>query len=750
MGKKADFKYEVAQTAAEIGIGKAAEMFAVGRKSVGVWLKLFKSGGRAAFNNFSRQNQQSPNKLDETVTKAIIELKKADPQISGAEIKRRLNLNCSLAVICKKIRHSGLAPASLKADNGCWTLRASFKQLNSGWLFIVQEPKRNLIFTAICPEMSALYAAIWLADFLHQLVFSKEKSKITLNFSSDKITAGAVKLVSPRFPAIKFITEITARTITNRELSGIIKSEQTAESDELPLKLYLFQLLHNRNFTGLSWQLVPVPTENKLNNFFKSITSQQSAKNRIIEDLRTTVTEKLLSESEICYKNGDLATAETDCQLLIELNQYTQNSSAYLVALRRLALVYQKKGNWQSAEKYLLQAYSFSVKNSDAVQQGKTAALLANFFVQRTDWTKAAGYARIQLQTAIDNQSATEEINAQQVLGVIEEKRNRLQAAVAHYKRTLLLVESTGNLLVKAQALGNLGVVYYRQNKPRKAREYYEEAIFLTEKIGDERQTARLYNNLGVIEEEQGRTKAALLCYQKMLDWANKHQNPNWQLAALINLGSLQNDLGEQQSALNSLRTAYELAVKFKQEENRSLILANLGEVYFSLKLPAKALNSINRAIGIADRQENSYNLAGFYHQFARMEFELNHFPKAAEYLQKSMAAALSVERNDLAEGNQLLKLQLAYRQKADSQELISILAELKNLADNKTDPPTAALAAVFLTIILSEQACQAADGYEISEWQKTATRKCSLLWKKSGVTIYKQRLDILNTIAIN
>lgn len=749
MGKKADFKYEVAQTAAQIGIGKAAEMFAVGRKSVGVWLKLFKSGGRSALNNFSRQNQPSPNKLDEAVTTTIIQLKKADPQISGAEIKRRLNLSCSLAVVCKKIRQSGLAPASQKTDNGSWTLRASFKQLNSDWLFIVHEPNRNLIFTVICPEMSALCAAIWLAEFLTILTLNKEKSKITLNFSSDKITAGAVKLASARFSAIKFITEITARTITNRELSGIIKSEQTTESGELPLKLYLFQLLHNLNFSGLSWQLVPVPTENQINNFLKSITSQQSAKNQLIEDFRKSVLEKLLSESENCYKSGDLATTETNCQLLIELYQCNKNRSAYLVALRRLALVYQKKGNWQSAERYLLQAYSFSVKNCDAVQQGKTAALLANFFVQQADWTKAAAYARIQLQTAIDNQSAGEEINAQQVLGVIEEKRNRLQAAVAHYKRTLLLVETTGNLSVKAQALDNLGVVYYRQNKLRKAREYYEETIFLTEKIGDERQTARLYNNLGVIEEEQGRTKAALLCYQKMLDWANKHQNPNWQLAALINLGSLQNDLGEQQAALNSLRTAYELAVKFKQEENRSLILANLGEVYFSLKLPSKALNSLNRAIRIADRQENSYNLAGFYHQLTRMEFEMNHFPRAAEWLQKSMAAAALAERNDLAESNQLLKLQLAYRQKSDFQELTPILAELKNLADNKTDPPTAALAAVFLTIILSEQACQAVDEYAISEWHKTATRKCSLLWKKSGVTLFKQQIDILNTIAI-
>ena len=99
-------RLQVVEAAQQLGVGKAAELFKINRKTVGGWLAKYLEQGMAGLqSNYAVKKVQSQGMTEEESAQ-ILALKAANPQFSAARIKAELALPYSLTAINKKIRSS--------------------------------------------------------------------------------------------------------------------------------------------------------------------------------------------------------------------------------------------------------------------------------------------------------------------------------------------------------------------------------------------------------------------------------------------------------------------------------------------------------------------------------------------------------------------------------------------------------------------------------------------------------------------
>jgi len=102
-------RLQVVEAAQQLGIGKAAELFKINRKTVGGWLAKYLELGLAGLQSHYSAKKVQPQGMTDAESAQILALKTANPTISAARIKAELALPYSLTAINKKIRSSSLS-----------------------------------------------------------------------------------------------------------------------------------------------------------------------------------------------------------------------------------------------------------------------------------------------------------------------------------------------------------------------------------------------------------------------------------------------------------------------------------------------------------------------------------------------------------------------------------------------------------------------------------------------------------------
>ncbi|MBN2789889.1 MAG: helix-turn-helix domain-containing protein [Candidatus Delongbacteria bacterium] len=98
-----DFKNEVIGYAQLHNIITAAEHYKLGRNTVANWIKRYKNQGLEGLVRKKKQDNQKK-KLDEKLVNIIWEFKQDNPKKSLKNIKKEFNLDCSLALISRKLK----------------------------------------------------------------------------------------------------------------------------------------------------------------------------------------------------------------------------------------------------------------------------------------------------------------------------------------------------------------------------------------------------------------------------------------------------------------------------------------------------------------------------------------------------------------------------------------------------------------------------------------------------------------------
>lgn len=249
----------------------------------------------------------------------------------------------------------------------------------------------------------------------------------------------------------------------------------------------------------------------------------------------------------------------TECQLLIELAQASEN---------------------ESEEE--MQRYWMLVKD---VSEKKIKELPASHRLQKT----FIGY----LSFAYND------------LGLLYRERGDVVTALEYFHNSLKLDREIGVEEQMGVDYNNIALVYYDIGDKDKAVEYFEKSLSIVEKSEDKRGHAYSLLNVGFIYYTKNNLAKAFDYFNKSLALAKEIKNETLESRALNNLGLIYAKRGDYKTSMEHHLRSLEISKKLNEEGGMPSCLANIGECYKLQHKYKEALNYTSESLRMSRKLNN-------------------------------------------------------------------------------------------------------------------------------------------------
>lgn len=318
-------------------------------------------------------------------------------------------------------------------------------------------------------------------------------------------------------------------------------------------------------------------------------------------------------------------------------------------ALNTLGIVHRKKGLYNEALAYHLQAMELAEKHKLGTWYLSTIyQALALAYTDQGNFKGAIEYGYKALHEAERQNDPLSQAISNNNLADIYFNSKQYDKALGHYRRALHLATVSGNLYGQGLLSGNIGSVYYEKGKLDSARIFYERAVAIARQVDDLFGEACVLQNLASYYQRTGDLPKAIdhLMRAGAL-FEEQGLEPNLS-TNYLNLASCYLDQGAYKKALGYGDKSLALAKKtgsYPHIESAHLLLKN---VYEKLDNPVKAYYHYREHVAARDSTFNQEN------RRAQYKTEL-----AYEYAKKRDADSLSQVMNRKLQEEELRQAQL-------------------------------------------------------------------------------------------
>jgi CHAT domain-containing protein len=348
-------------------------------------------------------------------------------------------------------------------------------------------------------------------------------------------------------------------------------------------------------------------------------------------------------------------------ELLADAGQWNEADHAYeqciektneavisALALRARAKAFQKRSDWENANKYYQLAITESRKLGSEGELVVASALeeLGTIAWKRRDPAKSNEYygqaLEIRAKLAPESLDVARSLND---LGSIAWYRGDLDTAEHDHQEALGMAQklAPGGIDV-AKNLNNLGNIAMMRGKLDKADEYYQESLRIRERLQPESiELASTLNNLGAVALRRGDFIKAEQYQRRSLEIKRKLAPGSILLVnTLNNLGLIAHDEGDPEKAEQYYRQALEIAQKqspgslevAKTLDNLGLLARERGDL-------AKAEAYYQESLAIGEKvAPNELSLSVTFQNLGGIEEEQQNFAKAEEFYQEARGIA--------------------------------------------------------------------------------------------------------------
>jgi tetratricopeptide (TPR) repeat protein len=221
---------------------------------------------------------------------------------------------------------------------------------------------------------------------------------------------------------------------------------------------------------------------------------------------------------EALWRQGELEEAETKLNRAWEIAEALNSRPLAGSALFHLGVVYDYKGNAETALGYLDTALLIWRLLANRRQQGFTLNSIGAVAQQLPHLSQRA---QIALTEALTISQANKDFQGQSMalnnLSLLATAKKDYEAAKSYLAKALKLTEFVGDTHGQALLTYNLGWNALEAGWLNEARSYADLALNLSRHIGDQRGEGRTLQLLGDLEKENGRFPQSLTYYQSAL-----------------------------------------------------------------------------------------------------------------------------------------------------------------------------------------------------------------------------------------
>jgi DNA-binding SARP family transcriptional activator len=244
---------------------------------------------------------------------------------------------------------------------------------------------------------------------------------------------------------------------------------------------------------------------------------------------------------------GDLHTLSGDYGAALQHYEAAQDESETDVApdhaariAHKLANVYDRCGNWESAEAHFLRADKLARKLKGNARLAMRARVLADWgrtLHRHGDHAGALVLTQEALQLAGRAADLSAQAQSHNMLGMLARNNGDLPVARQHLQHSLDIAQQLNYLDARVAALNNLALVLHESGETGEAIDLTRQALDLCHTYGDRHREAALHNNLADlyhaydrVEDSMDHLKQAVQLFAQISNGAGELRSQIWQL----------------------------------------------------------------------------------------------------------------------------------------------------------------------------------------------------------------------------
>jgi len=310
------------------------------------------------------------------------------------------------------------------------------------------------------------------------------------------------------------------------------------------------------------------------------------------------------------YRTGDLDSAFIALKKWLSLSGADNNTKLTAMALERLGILYQIRGELDQAEEMCQKSLAINKTLGDKNGMAGNYNNLGNLYKIRGEIDQAE--LMYQKSLAVNEILGYKEgmAGTYNNLANLHLIRGELDRAEVMYKKSLAIDEELGDKEGIASDYGNLGNLYLIRGELGRAEEMCQKSLAISEALGYRLRMAGNYRNLGILYKTRGELDRAEEMYKKAL--------------------AIDEELGDKEGIAKdygNLGNLYRIRKEFDRSE----------------EMHKRAL-AINETLGLKEGMAYNYNNLAILHQ-ARREFD-----RAEDMYQKSLVLFREIQ-SPIAEG---------------------------------------------------------------------------------------------------
>ncbi|MCE3225817.1 MAG: yrrB 5 [Bacteroidetes bacterium] len=238
----------------------------------------------------------------------------------------------------------------------------------------------------------------------------------------------------------------------------------------------------------------------------------------------------------------------------------------------------------------------------------KTGVVLAQMYLNTTEYKKADSIAEISLNLAMKSGFKSGIVSALNTRGTVKQYTNDLEGALADYTKALGIAIDINYRDGMASCYTNLGIINRTKGEPEKALDFYFKGLRINELMGNKKGIATSYGNIANIHFDKGD-------YEKSLEMSKK-------------AATLREDINDRRGLVISYNT--------------------IGLIYEYMNKLDESLQWYFKGLKIAEDLKSKKGMSDLYNTIALNYNEQKKFDKAIEYAQKALQIRIEM-------GNKLL-----------------------------------------------------------------------------------------------
>lgn len=254
------------------------------------------------------------------------------------------------------------------------------------------------------------------------------------------------------------------------------------------------------------------------------------------------------------------------------------------------------------------------------------------------------------------------------LLGIIKESKNELQAAAELYIEGLAFSESHGLPHYPSVFRNNLGLIKLYSNQPDDALIDFEKGLESAKKENDKNLASHIQINICLIYVKKNRVKEALEIFNDVINYTRLNNHPRELSAAFINMGAEFNRSNKPELALAYLDSSINILQKTKLQVDLTEAYLGKAEVLISLNKNNEAKKNLDLAKALFTKTNNLNNQATYNYLLYTIENSEGKHQSALNYYLSYENIKDSIEKT--LNGKLLQELQLKYNVQKKEVEL--------------------------------------------------------------------------------